>query len=300
MTVPSFLPLTGIYEPSAIQQLPDGRFLVVEDEKQFPLSLFSLRGDGDIESRPVARDADDPLGKLDDLEGLTLDNAGNIYAITSHSRTGEGEDKKSRNKLLRFRLDGDRLVAGMAITTLKPALTAAHSALADAAAILDVKRAGGLNIEAIEMVPDTQQLLIGFRSPLIDGRALLACLENPADVFERDAVPRIAPSVIRLDLAGHGFRGLAWLAALGGYLIVSGPVAREQVQFRLWFWSGHANDPARRVSVPGLEGYEHAEGISSARLDGQQKIILVSDDGDRAEGRCARYLLLEPGQLRIE
>ena len=33
-----FLALTGIYEPSAIQQLPDGRFLVVEDEKQHPFS----------------------------------------------------------------------------------------------------------------------------------------------------------------------------------------------------------------------------------------------------------------------
>ena len=30
---PAFRPLTGIFEPSAIQQLPDGRFLVVEDEK---------------------------------------------------------------------------------------------------------------------------------------------------------------------------------------------------------------------------------------------------------------------------
>ncbi len=28
-----FLALTGIYEPSAIQQLPDGRFLVVEDKR---------------------------------------------------------------------------------------------------------------------------------------------------------------------------------------------------------------------------------------------------------------------------
>jgi hypothetical protein len=31
--VSAFRPLTGICEPSAIQQLPDGRFPVVEDEK---------------------------------------------------------------------------------------------------------------------------------------------------------------------------------------------------------------------------------------------------------------------------
>ena len=31
-TLPAFQSLTGLYEPSAIQQLPDGRFLIVEDE----------------------------------------------------------------------------------------------------------------------------------------------------------------------------------------------------------------------------------------------------------------------------
>ena len=41
MNPPIFQPLTGIYEPSAVQQLPDGRFLVVEDEKQHPFSVFS-------------------------------------------------------------------------------------------------------------------------------------------------------------------------------------------------------------------------------------------------------------------
>ena len=34
--------LTGIYEPSAVQQLADGRFLVAEDEKARPFSPFSF------------------------------------------------------------------------------------------------------------------------------------------------------------------------------------------------------------------------------------------------------------------
>ena len=37
-----FLPLTGLYEPSAIQGLADGRFLVVEDEKEHPFSLVTI------------------------------------------------------------------------------------------------------------------------------------------------------------------------------------------------------------------------------------------------------------------
>ena len=44
--IPGFLPLTGLYEPSAIQQLPDGRFLVVEDEKEHSFSLVALSASG--------------------------------------------------------------------------------------------------------------------------------------------------------------------------------------------------------------------------------------------------------------
>ena len=46
-SIAAFRPLTGVYEPSAIQQLPDGRFLVVEDEKAHPFSLVTL-GDDEV------------------------------------------------------------------------------------------------------------------------------------------------------------------------------------------------------------------------------------------------------------
>lgn len=299
MNTPFFQRITGIYEPSAIQQLPDGRFLVVEDEKQHPLSLFAIGSDGRIESRPVERDSDDVLGKLDDLEGLTLDAAGNLYAITSHSRTGDGDEKRSRNKLVRFRIEADRIAAPEIVTDLKSHLTAAHPALAAAAEVLDVKNAGGLNIEAIDIEPDTQQLLIGLRSPLLNSKAIIVRIENPAAMFDAGEAPRLSPELATLDLGSHGIRGLSWIAALHGYLVVSGPVAREQVQFRLWFWSGRNYEPARSVVVPGLAGFEHAEGITPAHIDGQQRIVIVSDDGNREEGRPARYLLLDPAQLQI-
>lgn len=298
---PAFRALTGIYEPSAIQQLPDGRFLVVEDEKQAPLSLVTIGADGRVSSTaltPGLFQSGDTFWKLDDLEGVTLDRSGQLYAITSHSRDSDGEDKKSRNKLVRFRIEGDRVVATRVVTGLKPALVAAHPVLAAAAGVPDVKADGGLNIEALDISPDQQRLLIGFRSPLLDHRAVIACVENPSAIFETGEAPRISASLETLDLGGHGIRGLSHIPALGGYLVVSGPVAREQVQFHLWFWSGQRGEPARRVTVPGLPGFEHAEGVSPAVIDGRQRIIVVSDDGSRKEERFARFLLLDPGQLR--
>lgn len=297
-----FLTLTGIFEPSAIQQLPDGRFLVVEDEKSHPFSLLEIGPEGKVSSvslRPGLLEFNDAFWKLDDLEGLALDRSGYIYALTSHSRNSSGEEKKSRDKLVRFRIEGDSVVDPLVVKGLKPALAAAHPVLAAAAGILDVKNNGGLNIEALEISPDQQHLLIGFRSPLLDKLAIIARLENPAAIFDAGEQARISSTLTTLDLGGDGIRGMAYLPALGGYLVISGPVAREQVQFKLWFWRGGSGDPARRVSVPGLQGFEHAEGVSPALIDGRQRIIFVSDDGSREEGRFARYLLLDPEQLQI-
>jgi len=299
--IPTFQALTGTYEPSAIQQLPDGRFLIVEDEKRTPFSLVTLSADGQVSSVPLnpeAMDAAEDFGKLDDLEALALDRSGQFYALTSHSRDGEGEEKPSRDKLVRFRVEADRVVAPVLVKGLKPALIAAHPVLAEAAAIMDVKAEGGLNIEALEMTPDQQHLLVGLRSPQLDRHALIASIENPAALFEAGEPPRISATLITLDLGGHGIRGMAYFDSLGGYLLISGPAAREQAQFQLWFWTGKPGDRAQRMTVPNLLGFEHAEGISPALIDGQEYIILVSDDGDRKAGRYARYVLLDPTALR--
>jgi len=297
-----FLPLTGLYEPSAIQQLADGRFLVVEDEKQHPFSLLTISPNGSVSSTPLSPAplvAGDAFWKLDDLEGVALDRSGSVYALTSHSRDGDGDEKKSRDKLVRFRIEGNRVVAPVVVNGLKRALMAKHPVLAAAAEIQDVKTGGGLNIEALEISPDQQRLLIGFRSPLQGHRAIIASVENPATVFEAGEPPRISATLDLLDLGGNGIRGMSYVPSLGGYLLISGPVARAPVHFELWFWSGHPDAPARRVTVPGLPGFERAEGVSPAVIDGRQRIVIVSDDGSREEGRFARFLLLDPGQLQI-
>ncbi|MDP1926194.1 MAG: DUF3616 domain-containing protein, partial [Thiobacillus sp.] len=273
---------------------------VVEDEKSHPFSLVTISTAGEVSSTPLLPPAGDDAGwKLDDLEALALDRAGYVYALTSHSRDAEGDEKKARDKLVRFRVEGGRMVEPMLVRGLKLALVRANPALAAAADIPDVKSSGGFNIEAMEISADGQQLLVGFRSPLLEQRAIIACVENPAAIFERCEPPRVARDLITLDLGGDGIRGLAYLPALDGYLVISGPVASQQVHFQLWFWSGLAGAPARRVSVAGLPGFEHAEGVSPAVIDGRQRIIIVSDDGSRKEGRDAHFVLLDAGQLVI-
>lgn len=300
---PRFRPLTGCYEPSGIFQLDDGRFIVVEDEEQWPLSLLQLDAHGPVDCTrlrlPATAGDDGDRWRFDDLEAVTGDHAGCVYAITSHSRSKAGDARAAREKLLRFRVAAGEMIEARVVVDLKQALTAAHPLLAAAADIRRVKKDGGLNIEGLAMRPDRRVLMLGFRSPLFDGRAIIACIDNPDAMFDAGRQPQIANQPFSLDLHGQGIRAVAHVPVLDGYLVVAGPVGREPTPFALWFWRGGQQDPPQRVSVRGLRGLGHAEGVASAQIGGRQWVILVSDDGSRADGRCANYLLLDPRQLQI-
>lgn len=89
-----------------------------------PVRLVTLGSDGSVGSaalrlEPLA--AGDAFTKLDDLEGIATDRAGFIYAVTSHSRDDDGDEKTSRDKLVRFRIEGDRAVAPKVVRGIKPA-----------------------------------------------------------------------------------------------------------------------------------------------------------------------------------
>ena len=297
----SFQPLPGFYEPSAVVQLPDGRFLVVEDQGSHPLRLVSFGADGAFEStalRAGLLQMFSDFWKLDDLEGLTVDHAGFVYGITSHSRDAEGREKESRNKLIRFRVQGDSVVDPRFVTGLKQALTARHAVLAAAAQVRDVKGGAGLSIEGLALSPDQQRLLVGLRSPLREGRALIASVENPAGIFDSGEAPRVGASLHALDLGGQGIRDLAHVPALGAFLVIGGPPSRKPGDFSLWLWSGEPDAQPDRVSVPGLQGLRKAEGVSPAIVNNAERILLVSDDGSRSAKRPASYLLLDPARLQ--
>jgi len=288
-----FEPLPGIFEPSGVQQLPDGRFLVIEDEKEYPFCLLALDADGRMEGPPVVVAAPD---KLNDLEGLTIGPSGHLYAITSHSRDGDVEVKKSRRRLMRFRVVGDAIADAAVFDGLLPALTAAHPALAAAAQVANVKEDGGLNIEALEMAPDGKELLVGLRGPLVNDRAAVAVLVEPDALFDVGAAGKV---VIRtVDLGGQGIRSMAWLPALHGYLVVSGPLSREKARFGLWLWDG-TEAAARPVSIQGVDDIARTEGVTAAQVGGKAMVLLVSDDGDRSAGRPANHLLIDVARLLV-
>jgi hypothetical protein len=299
-----FLPFNIIYEPSGVQQLPDGRFIVVEDESACALDLFTLDPDGQVSDRFLYRGSmpnravpGNILGTLEDLEGVAVDGRGNVFAITSHSRKENGKRHANREQLIRLRVEGNRVADVHRVHNLRKRITKKHAFLKAAAKERKVKEEGGFNIEGLSFDADKQRLLVGFRSPLVKKDAIIVTIENPHAIFEQDEKPRISDDLTRLDLKGGGIRALSYDPYLGGYLIVS---RRPGKAFKLWFWDGVRGSKPRRIRVANIKDLRQAEGITPVRLhDNPQGILIVSDDGDEERGRPGHYVFVSYEQIAI-
>jgi hypothetical protein len=294
----------GIYEPSAVQQLPDGRVVLLEDEIEDAVSLLSpqltlVPGAAPLDCVSLFADHPEPATRLDDLEAVAVGRGGHVYLMTSHSRNKAGAVDPHRELLVRMTPTADGLDGPVVFRGLKAAAAAQHPRLRPSLEVLKVKRDGGFNLEGMGFDAARQRLWFGLRSPLIDGFAALFVLENPDAVFESGAPPRIAPDLFLLDLGGGGVRGMSWVPQLDGYLLLAGPAGRGADElWGLWLWDGTAA-PARRVTIPGGPPLVRAEGITPWSDGKERGVLIVYDDGDKSRQEGAHHLLLRYDQLDI-
>ena len=291
-----------IYEPSGVEQLPDGRLVIIEDEPSRALRIASLREDGSIMENRIL---DELLiksfrRKLDDLEGVTVDNDGYAYAITSHSRTGKGKGQRNREQLIRFRMEGSKLVEHELYLGLGEYIE--NTGLLERAARTKQKGKLDINIEALSFDKDKQRLLIGFRDPQIDGKSVIAVLENPHGIFENDEKPRISDDLILLDLDGGGIRSLVYDPYLEGYLLTNEVTVgkKKKKQSRVWYWDGVAGHDPQSVDLPGMIDMTNLEGITPVTFAGKHRILIISDDGNAQKKDPAHYILLDYNHLSTE
>jgi len=300
--------LPGIYEPSGAEQLPDGRIFVVEDEIATSLAILTIQGDGSfdvqrLDPQAMLRNVEEGASPAisDDLEGIAVDDDGLVYVITSHSRETDGAVDPRRERLVRFRVDRDRLTEIEAYADLKRDIAAAYPRLARSTEVIDVKNDGGLNIEAIAFDRD-QMMWVGFRSPLAKGRAILVQIRNPKTMFAAGESADVG-ELVQLDLEKSGVRAMVYDPKLDTFLIIAGPVSRDRsIIFRLWSWSGETDEPARLVTIPGPPAaINRTECVAPVRWNGLEKVLLLRDDGKKKikKDRPAHYMFLDYDQLEI-
>lgn len=290
-----------IYEPSAVQQLPDGRLLVVEDESTRALSLMSIGPDGTLVEDSVA-DLKLMRGfgrKLNDLEGLSIDDREFIYATTSHSLNSKGERVADREQMLRFRIKGGAVGDISSFAGLRDAIMAdagLKQAVAEAAGVpADFAR---LNIEGLSYHRASKTLMLGVREPTVAGQSLILVIRNPDAVFEHGETPHFGAPIL-LDLQGGGVRALSYDPVLGAFLIVNEIEGHEGNRYsQLWSWSGEPGIPALPVALPDIINLNNVESIDSIMVHGEPRLLIMSDEGNEEKNQPAKYMMLDYGQLR--
>jgi hypothetical protein len=147
------------------------------------------------------------------------------------------------------------------------------------------KEPGGLNIEGLTAMPNNESVYLGFRNPIIDGRALVVSLKNPREVLH--GTPASFGPPLLLDLGGLGVRSLSWWH--GRYLIAAGAFAEGDTA-RLYTWDGEGAPTALPIDLAGfnIEGFFTPEE--------RDDILLLSDDGSRLVGDTECKRLEDPSQ----
>lgn len=290
----------GVFEPSAVQQLPDGKLLIAEDEPNHAFSIISI----DKTGRFVEDEALDTRvitgfkRRLSDLEALARDEEGFIYALTSHSRTRKGNRSPDREHLMRFKIQDGNVLGLTSYDNLTQVLETDHK-LHDL--IRERTKAevsfDEINIEGMAFDPVKKRLVLGFRDPEFNNMALVAFISNPKDVFERNAKPEF-DEVAVIDIDGGGIRSLNYDPVLKTYVIANEVKDENGQKFsQLWTWSGNSTDEPQKISLPNLQHITNVEAVDSITVNGKPQMILMGDEGNASQKITTKYMLVDYSQL---
>lgn len=254
-----------------------GSLIVVADDEDNALRIYDTAAPG----RPIEMvETDSMMGdgsrKHPEMDLEAAARIGDrVYWLASHGRKKSGKRAASRLRLFATDIlpDGKLAFVGRPYLQLVDDLAALPGLDLAAAAARSPKEEGGLNIEGLGETA-VGELLLGFRSPVRGGRALVVPIENPAAMVERGERARLG-SPRELDLGGRGVRALEWDGRTH-WIVAGGPHGREPAA-RLYRWDGRG--PAREVRGVRFGDF-NPEGF--ARVG--RRFLVISDDGERTIG----------------
>jgi hypothetical protein len=285
---------TSMCDASAAVAVGADQFVVANDEDNV-LRVYRT----DQPGGPVASFVMDPFLGVEpehpeaDIEGAAR-IGDRIYWITSHGRNKDGKKRPNRRRFFatEVRQSGDRITLAGVGTPYRDLLKDLEEDpdldefKLDKAAERAPEDEDGLNIEGLVATPHGQ-LLIGFRNPIRQGRALLVPLENPDEVI-RGRRARLGKP-FALELVKRGVRSIEFWPAERQYLIVAGAYD-DRLDFQLYRWSADPDDAPERVR--GVDfGDLHPEALFFALQGDRVRMQVLSDDGGRmVDGRECKDL----------
>jgi hypothetical protein len=288
--VSSIVSYLGACDASAAVRLGGTAWFVAACDEDYILRVYDRSAPGPPAASVELVDflkPEDPEHEPD-IEGAALVGE-RIYWVTSHGRDGDGDEQESRQRL--FATSVSATARGVRIAPVGRPYTRLLKDLVRAPALepFELRRAaqrspqepGGLNLEGLAPAPGGS-LLLGFRNPIPEGRALVVALGNADDLVEDRASTARLRVAGRLDLGGRGIRAIEYVPESKIYLIVAGAFddARD---FRLYAWPGGLHDAAVGLDVD-LDDCKPEELIVTEVRGRRVHVELLSDDGGRKAG----------------
>ena len=283
----------NVFEPSGATTMPDGKVLIVEDERAADsLKLVEIAKNGKV-LEIGALYLDKKLKKLfkkdiEDLEAITSDG-NTVYGITSHSLSKKNGRKISRERFIMFTYDEGAVKEFHMYSNLKRDLALSFPELSQKSAFYTSE----INIEGLVFDEDTKKLIIGFRAPVIDGEAMLLAIDNPREVFLNQARPKFSKP-IRLKLNGMGIRDITYDASKKGFWIIAGSTNERDMSFTLWFWDKKRNKVNLMKNHPDI-GF--GEGITVINRDSPLPGLFIVEDNGQKPNKSAKYIIIDRNSL---
>jgi pSer/pThr/pTyr-binding forkhead associated (FHA) protein len=267
----------GPFEASGVAYVNGtDQVLFIDDNRPGQVLLMRLNSTGtqDGPVRPV------DLGvEVLDPEGITFDGV-YFYVVGSQADPKGG----AKNSLVRFLLDSNSGSLRREVEVVGDLRSFLISKLPELSAVGERKgEDGGLNIEGIAWDPNHARFLLGLRSPVVGGSALVVPLKlrDPVGPFSTNNLDLAEAGAIRLALGGLGIRDIQYDLRLRAFLIIAGaPEHGEKTDFVVYEWNGDADQskpesrPAEKTTISKAM---KPEGITGVRIAGQEFILIVGD-----------------------
>ena len=283
------------YNASEVVALSDSRFLFCDNNVSNALFEFRLGRDGSRAGRIVRRRLEGLApGAIDDIEGIEIVAVANrtfIFGASSlclKTRKGEHPKKKrgkrvaARESIVRIEVGSDGRLRTDVLPAFRPWLIEQMPWLRRAARLIPDD--GGLNVEALSWDPRRKALVLGLRTPLMDGKPLLLRvkprrIDGPWTIDNLEFLPPVTLDVPNGN-EESGVRAMTHDPSTGTSLIILGnSTNRSKAPFKLYSWDGKPRGIVRHYEGVRFHKRMRVEGVTRGTVHGRPAVIFVDDGG---------------------
>jgi hypothetical protein len=199
-----------------------------------------------------------------------------------HKKSKRGKASTARNCLVRIACGEEDQLEAEVLSAFREWIVANAPELGKSPRYLPDD--GGLNVEGLGWSPTEQVLLLGVRTPVIEGKPLilrvrLKRVDGPWRLSNFEMLPPVSLA-IKADRGEQGIRTIEFDPSRGVWLIVAGnATSASKAPFTLYAWDGNTQGVVHHFEQVRFHKRMKVEGVTHGRVGGRGAMIFVDDGG---------------------